>query len=55
LYAHTTDLQILVDDGTTVPVAGEAGSDVSVWATTWSNQFCRGRNGAGSIEPAYIT
>jgi hypothetical protein len=39
--ARTTDLQILVDDGTTVPVAGEAGSDVSVWATPWSNQFMR--------------
>lgn len=27
--------------GTTVPLAEEAGTDVSVWATPWSNQFMR--------------
>ena len=36
-HARTTDLQILVDDGTTVP-NDEAG-DMTIWATPWSNQF----------------
>jgi hypothetical protein len=36
-YARTTDLQILVDEGTTVP--RDSGGEVSVWATPWSNPF----------------
>jgi len=32
----TTDLQILIDEGTTV-TAGDA--SISIWATPWSNQF----------------
>jgi hypothetical protein len=32
------DLQILVDEGTSVPVGTSAGH-VSVWATPWSNRF----------------
>jgi Icc-related predicted phosphoesterase len=35
--ASTTDLQILVDQGTTVALAG--GETVTVWATPWSNRF----------------
>jgi Calcineurin-like phosphoesterase len=34
--ASSTDLQILVDEGTTIPHAGGA---VSIWATPWSNKF----------------
>jgi hypothetical protein len=36
--ARSTDLQILVDEGTNVPVGKSAGH-VSVWATPWSNRF----------------
>src|SRR5207245_6582596 len=36
--ARSTDLQILVDEGTTVPFR-ESGGHVSVWATPWSNRF----------------
>lgn len=38
-YARTTDLQILVDEGTTVP--RDSGGEMSVWATPWSNPFMR--------------
>src|SRR6185436_14058157 len=34
--ASTTDLQILVDEGTAVPTSNVP---ISVWATPWSNQF----------------
>src|SRR6185436_20488363 len=37
--APTTELQILVDDGTRVAAGGAGGASVSVWATPWSNQF----------------
>jgi hypothetical protein len=37
--ARSTDLQILVDEGTTVPSTGDADGHVSVWATPWSNVF----------------
>jgi predicted thioesterase len=37
-HARSTDLQILVDEATTVPFADGAG-DLTVWATPWSNQF----------------
>src|SRR5688572_10336302 len=40
-HARSTDLQILVDEGTSVSSAGDAGREVSVWATTWSNPFMR--------------
>lgn len=36
--ASTTDLQILVDEGTRVAVGGQT---LFVWATPWSNQFMR--------------
>jgi predicted thioesterase len=38
-HAPSTDLQILVDEGTTVPHADSAAGTVSVWATPWSNKF----------------
>ena len=40
-HARSTDLQILVDEGTTVPSGGGAGREMSVWATPWSNPFMR--------------
>lgn len=39
--ASTTDLQILVDEATTVPYPGGAAGQVSVWASPWSNKFMR--------------
>lgn len=36
-HARTTNLQILVDEGTTVPSRGPHERAVSVWATPWSN------------------
>jgi predicted thioesterase len=38
-HARTTDMQVLVDEGTTVPT--ESGADVRVWATPWSNPIMR--------------
>ncbi len=38
-HASSTDLQIVVDEGTTIPLS--AGGHVSVWATPWSNKFLR--------------
>ena len=40
-HARSTDLQILVDEGTTVASAKGAGREMSVWATPWSNPFMR--------------
>jgi hypothetical protein len=40
-HARSTDLQILVDEATTVPSGGGAGREMSVWATPWSNPFMR--------------
>jgi Icc-related predicted phosphoesterase len=40
-HARSTDLQILVDEGTSVPSVGGKGSEMSVWATPWSNPFMR--------------
>ena len=40
-YARSTDLQILVDEATTVPFGGDASREMSVWATPWSNPFMR--------------
>lgn len=37
--ASSTDLQILVDAGTSVPVNGAPERRLSVWATPWSNLF----------------
>jgi hypothetical protein len=37
--ARTTELQILVDEGTRVPAGSAGEATVSVWATPWSNQF----------------
>jgi hypothetical protein len=37
--AITTELQILVDEGTRVPAGSARDASVSVWATPWSNQF----------------
>jgi hypothetical protein len=39
-HARSTDLQILVDEGTAVP-SSDGGGQVSVWATPWSNKFLR--------------
>lgn len=39
--ARPTELQILVDEATTVPLGDGAGGHVSVWATPWSNTFMR--------------
>ena len=39
--ARSTDLQILVDEGTTVLHPGSADGHLSVWATPWSNTFMR--------------
>lgn len=39
--ASLTQLHILLDEVTTVPSSEEAGGDVSVWATPWSNPFMR--------------
>ena len=38
-HASSTVLQILVDDGTSVPRNGRAGRSLSIWATPWSNPF----------------
>jgi hypothetical protein len=38
-HAQSTDLQILVDEGTTVASARGASREMSVWATPWSNLF----------------
>jgi hypothetical protein len=40
-YARSTDLQILVDEGTMVPLSSAAGGRLSVWATPWCNPFMR--------------
>jgi hypothetical protein len=40
-HARSTDLQILVDEGTTVPRQEGANGHISVWATPWSNTFMR--------------
>jgi hypothetical protein len=40
-HAQSTDLQILVDEGTTVASARGAGRQLSVWATPWSDPFMR--------------
>jgi hypothetical protein len=40
-HARSTDLQILVDEQTTIPVADGADEKVSVWASPWSNKFMR--------------
>jgi Calcineurin-like phosphoesterase len=37
--AQASELQIVVDEGTTVPTP--TGGAVSIWATPWSNQFMR--------------
>jgi hypothetical protein len=37
--ARSTELQILVDEGTRVPAGGAGEASISVWATPWSNQF----------------
>jgi Icc-related predicted phosphoesterase len=39
VHASSRVLQILVDDGTSVPLDGAAGRSLSIWATPWSNQF----------------
>ncbi len=40
-HARSAELQILVDEGTTVPRSGGADGQASVWATPWSNKFMR--------------
>ena len=39
--AQSTDLLILVDEGTTVPCLEGMGERLSIWATPWSNTFMR--------------
>jgi len=39
-HARSTDLQILVDEATTIPCSGGE-AQVSVWAMPWSNPFMR--------------
>jgi predicted thioesterase len=39
--ARSTDLQILVDEETRIPLPGALDGYVSVWATPWSNTFMR--------------
>jgi hypothetical protein len=51
-HAKSTDLQILVDEGTTVPSSGGAGNRVSVWATPWSRQRQRCRRGLSARQRA---
>lgn len=40
-HARSTNLQILVDEATTIPCSDGTKSHVSVWATPWSNRFMR--------------
>lgn len=40
-HARSTDLQILVDEGTTVPLSRAASGRLAVWATPWCNPFMR--------------
>src|SRR5690349_19747629 len=40
-HAPSTDLQILVDEATTIPRSDGTKRQVSVWATPWSNRFMR--------------
>ncbi|MCC7123389.1 MAG: metallophosphoesterase [Acidobacteria bacterium] len=38
-HARSTDLQIVVDERTTIPPADDTRARISVWATPWSNLF----------------
>ncbi len=38
-HASSTALQILVDDGTSVPLNAATGRSASIWGTPWSNLF----------------
>ena len=40
-HARSTDLQILVDESTTIPCSDGTSRHVSVWATPWSKKFMR--------------
>jgi hypothetical protein len=40
-HACSTDLQIVVDEATTIPSSDGTNGQVSVWATPWSNKFMR--------------
>jgi hypothetical protein len=52
-HARSTDLQILVDEGTTIPLP--AGGEIAVWATLWSNTFMQWAfaKEPGDLEPVY--
>ena len=39
--AYSTDLQVLVVEGTTISRPDPPGGHVSVWASPWSNKFMR--------------
>ena len=52
-HARSTDMQILVDEETTVPVLGAG--QISVWAIPWSNTFLQWAfmKEPGDLEPIY--
>jgi len=52
-HARSTDLQILIDEGTTIPLP--TGGQISVWATPWSNTFMQWAfmKEPGDLEPVY--
>ncbi|MBI2220399.1 MAG: metallophosphoesterase [Acidobacteria bacterium] len=52
-HARSTDMQILVDEETTMPVPGAG--QISVWGTPWSNTFLQWAfmKEAGDLEPIY--
>jgi predicted thioesterase len=54
-HSRSTDLQILVDESTTIPCSDDMSGQVSVWATPWSNKFMRWAfmKKPSELEPIY--